>query len=86
MAIYQYWPGRGWGNLVLFSHDQAKNNWGYDAGHRQAVQLSPHHYHSIRLHNGRLPHGLCTSPQIILTTTKYLDYNTTSIWRAVRPL
>lgn len=78
------WWHNGWGNLVLFLDDEAKDGWGSDQRHREAVELSPRHYHSIRLHNGMLPGGLVGHDAIDLVRTKYLDFDRP--WRAVRHL
>ncbi|CAN5656084.1 hypothetical protein BH20CHL7_BH20CHL7_14990 [soil metagenome] len=81
-----FWPGEGWGNLVLFRDRAAKNAWGDDPRHAQAIARSPQHYHSIRLHNGVLPGGLLGDDHIRLTSTKYLDFSATPAWRAIRDL
>lgn len=79
-------PGDGWGNLVLFTTDAAKERWGRGPLHDHAIGRSPIHYHSIRLHNGELPCGLPGDAVISLTSTKYLDYSMVPAWRAVRRL
>lgn len=79
-----HWPGAGWGNLVLFTDVGAKDGWGHDDDHRRAVERSPDHYHSIRLHNGVLPGGLGGSDSIRLVATKYLEFGADGQWRAVR--
>ena len=38
----------------------------------------------IRLHNGLLEQGL-RSERMLLTSTKYYDFSTPNIWRAIRP-
>ncbi len=81
-----FWPGEGWGNLVLFRDRAAKDAWGGDPRHAQAVARAPLHYHSIRLHNGVLPGGLTGEDDIRLTHTKYFDLSATPAWRAVRAL
>jgi hypothetical protein len=79
-----HWPDTGWGNLVLFVDDGAKDGWGHDQRHFDSIELSPRHYHSIRLHNGGLPGGLPGAGVIHLVRTKYLDFDRP--WRAVRRL
>lgn len=82
-----FWPGVGWGNLVLFADAATKDAWGHqDPRHREAVARSPRHYHSIRLHHGVLRHGLAGSEPIILVRTKYIDYASDPAWRAMRRL
>ncbi len=49
-----FWPGTGWGNLVVFRDHEARAGWGHDPRHADAVRRSPAHYHSIRLHVGTL--------------------------------
>lgn len=78
------WPDTGWGNLVLFVDDEAKDRWGDDRRHLRSIDLSPDHYHSIRLHNGVLPGGLSGTEAIRLVRTRYLDFDRP--WRAVRHL
>jgi hypothetical protein len=80
-----YWPGSGWGNLVLFGDEAAKEAWGRaDQRHADAIRRSPAHYHSIRLHNGVLPGGLMGDAPIRLVRTKYFDFATAPTWRAIR--
>ncbi len=79
-----HWPDTGWGNLVLFVDDGAKDGWGHDQRHLDSIELSPRHYQSIRLHNGALPGGLPGADVIHLVRTKYLDFDRP--WRAVRRL
>jgi hypothetical protein len=81
-----FWPGEGWGNLVLFRDRAAKDAWGDDPRHARAIARSPQHYHSIRLHNGVLPGGLLGDGHIRLTSTRYLDFSATPTWRAIRDL
>ncbi len=85
MVYYNvYIPSAGWGNLVLFDAPDTKDAWGYDAVHRQAVGYSPEHYHSIRLHNGRLKGALLGEGSITLTLTKYLDFTHAEKWQGIR--
>lgn len=83
VAYYNvHWPDSGWGNLVLFADEEAKDGWGHDRRHLESIDLSPRHYHSIRLHNGVLPGGLPGRDGLRLVCTKYLDFDRP--WRAVR--
>jgi len=89
LLVYQnlFWPGVGWGNLVLFDSWEAKDRWGRDdPRHIEAVRRSPAHYHSIRLHNGVVPGGLFGAGGVRLVRTRYLDYSGERPWRAVREL
>lgn len=82
-----FWPGVGWGNLVLFDGWEAKDRWGRDdPRHIESVRRSPAHYHSIRLHNGVVAGGLPGVGGIRLVRTRYLDYSGDRPWRAVREL
>lgn len=82
-----YWPGVGWGNVVLFADGITKDTWGRgDARHAAAIALAPLHYHSIRLHNGVVPGGLPGTEGIRLLRTKYLDFSEDPPWRAVRTI
>jgi hypothetical protein len=89
LLVYQnvFWPGVGWGNLVLFDGWAAKDRWGRDdPRHVESILRSPAHYHSIRLHNGVVPGGLPGDSGVRLVRTRYLDYDGERPWRAVREL
>jgi hypothetical protein len=89
LLVYQnvYWPGVGWGNLVLFDSWDAKDRWGRDdARHVESIRRSPAHYHSIRLHNGVVPGGVPGDSGVTLVRTRYLDYDGERPWRAIREL
>ena len=81
-----HWPGVGWGNIVVFTDPEAERGWGQDPRHRDAVARSPAHYHSIRLHVGRLPGGVLGAEAFELQRTRYLDFSTAEPWRAVREI
>jgi len=81
-----HWPGVGWGNLVLFTDMDAKNGWGDDPRHAEAVERSPAHYHSIRLHVGDLPGGVVSRQAIELRRTRYFDFSGADPWTAVREI
>jgi hypothetical protein len=89
LLVYQnlFWPGVGWGNLVLFDGWESKDRWGRDdPRHIDAVRRSPTHYHSIRLHNGTIAGGLPGLGGVLLVRTRYLDFSVDPPWRAVREL
>ena len=72
-------------NLVLFSHSEAQMAWSRSEAHAKAVyELSPGFYHSIRIYNGRLPHGIQQSDKLHLQKARYFDYDNSPMWRAVR--
>jgi hypothetical protein len=73
-------------NLVLFAHPEGKQQWSQSQTHAQAVALAPDFYRSVRIYNGRLPHGLQPTSFPILDTVKYFDYHSQPLWRAVRQL
>jgi hypothetical protein len=79
--------GGNWRNLVLFSHPQGIGHWAISMKHAYAAQeLSPTYYRHVRLHNGLLTGGLMSGGEIVLTRTKYYDYQDQSLWWAVREL
>lgn len=74
-------------NLVLFTSEDAQMGWSRSEAHAKAVyELSPNYYHSIRIYNGRLPHGIHQSDALSLHKARYFDYNQTPMWRGVRIL
>jgi hypothetical protein len=80
-----WWPGEGWGNLVLFASPADEAAWGRaDPLHVESVRRSPAHYHSIRLHIGVVDDGLAGVAGVRLLRTKYLDYGENPAWRATR--
>lgn len=77
--------GGEYANLVLCANDGARTHWNRSPRHAWAVrELAPACYHSVRLHNGVMAHGLRCSAGPVLTRTKYYDYDGPSVWRAVR--
>ncbi|MBE7549515.1 MAG: hypothetical protein HS126_00365 [Anaerolineales bacterium] len=79
--------GGNWRNLVLFSQAQGIGHWAISARHADAVRdLAPRYYQNIRLHNGVLPGGLMSGQELLLTRTKYFDYQDQPFWWAVREL
>lgn len=80
-------PDGDFGNLVLFTTPQAKDNWNFSPLHYELVAtVSPPYYRSIRLNNGVLPMGLDVVDDLALQSTRYIDYDSDPPWRAVRPL
>ena len=72
-------------NLVVFASSEAKNQWSRSHAHaRAAEQFAPDYYLSVRLYNGRLPHGLQQSHKLQLSRVKYFDYQGDSLWSAIR--
>jgi hypothetical protein len=80
-------PDGDFANLVLFTDPQAKDNWNYSELHYRTVsKISPPYYKSIRLNNGLLPAGLEDPDGLRLTRVKYMDFNTSPPWLAIREL
>lgn len=76
-----------WRNLVLFGQPQGIGHWAVSMKHAHAAQfLAPQYYSNVRLHNGMLPGGLMSGNEIVLTRTKYYDYQDQTMWWAVREL
>ena len=90
LAYYNVeWPqGDGtsqWGNLVVFRDRAAIEHLSHEALHRTAVDRSPLHYDSLRLHRLVLPDGGvgATPPQ--LDESLLFDFRTDPTWVALRP-
>ena len=73
------------GNLILFRGPGIPAEWGENPIHRRAVELSPDHYHEIRLHQGTLAGRLLDGGELTIDRTRYLGYDGEGVWRAVRP-
>jgi hypothetical protein len=74
------------GNLILFRGPGIPAEWRENPVHRRAVELSPGHYHEIRLHQGTLAGRLLDGGALTIEKTRYLGYEESGIWRAVRHL
>lgn len=90
LAYYNVeWPqGDGtsqWGNLVVFRDRTAIDGLNHEALHRTAVDRSPLHYDSLRLHRIVLPDGGIgpTPPQ--LDESLLFDFRADPTWIALRP-
>ena len=77
-------PKQGYGNLVLFVSGDSKDGWRENKTHELAVERTPAHYYSVRLHNGLVPGGVMSSDSLVLLRTKYFDFRSVPHWRAVR--
>jgi hypothetical protein len=73
------------GNLILFSTPDVPEPWYRDTIHQYAVDLSPRHYHEVRIHKGTL-HGRLLDPDadIEIERTKYFGFETEPPWRGLR--
>jgi len=73
------------GNLVLFTDPEAKDNWNFNKLHYDIVSvISAPYYKSIRLNNGYLPAGLDAPDELRLIRVRYMDFSTDTPWRATR--
>jgi hypothetical protein len=72
-----------YGNLILFSTADVPAEWYTDAVHRRAVEISPRHYHEVRLHKGSISGGFADG-DIVVERTKYFDFAGAVPWQAVR--
>jgi hypothetical protein len=73
-----------YGNLILFATPEGPTRWRENAVHRRAVDISPENYHEIRLHQGMLAGRLLEDGELRVTRTRYLDYDESGGWRALR--
>lgn len=72
------------GNLILFRGPGIPAEWRENPVHRRAVELTPGHYHEIRLHQGSLAGRLLDGGELTIAKTRYLGYDGEGVWRAVR--
>ncbi len=73
-----------YGNLVLFSTPDVPKKWSTDAVHRRAVEISPGHYHEVRLHRGSIDGRLLGGGDLAIVSTKYFDFNSSTTWQGLR--
>jgi hypothetical protein len=74
-----------YGNLILFATPDVPPEWHRDEVHRRAVEVSPGHYHHVRLHKGSIPGRLHDGGDIVVERTKYFDFDTgNGIWYGMR--
>ncbi|MEO8291405.1 MAG: hypothetical protein ABI649_10480 [Gaiellaceae bacterium] len=73
-----------YGNLILFSTPDVPREWYGDEVHRRAVELSPSHYHHVRLHKGTVPGRLLDDGDIAVERTKYFDFRNGAPWYGLR--
>jgi hypothetical protein len=73
------------GNLILFSTRDVPEPWYRDEIHQHAVDLSPGHYHEVRIHKGTL-HGQLLQPDadLAIERTKYFEFASDPPWRGLR--
>ena len=73
-----------YGNLILFSTPDVPDEWQTDPVHRRAVEISPRHYHDVRLHKGSIAGRLLDESDIVIQRTKYFDFTGPSCWQGLR--
>jgi hypothetical protein len=73
-----------YGNLILFSTPDVPPEWYGDSVHRRATEVSPRHYHEVRLHKGSIAGPLMGSGDIVVERTKYFDFETAPPWLGLR--
>jgi hypothetical protein len=73
-----------YGNLILCTSPEAPSSVHTHELHRRAVELTPAHYHSVRLHDGFVPGPLVGNDGIVLARTRYFDFDSEPFWFAVR--
>lgn len=79
--------GNQWANLVVHCHPTDREAWRHSDVHIAAAeQLAPRVYHSVRIHNGRIPGGPIGSETVVVESTKYWDYDCAPVWHAIREL
>ena len=74
-----------WGNLVVFRDRAAIEHLSHEALHRTAVDRSPLHYDSLRLHRLVLPDGGVGAAPPQLDESLLFDFRTDPTWVALRP-
>jgi hypothetical protein len=77
-------PKDRYGNLILFSTPDVPEEWYRDDIHRQAVELSPGHYHEVRLHKGSIRAGILDGGELAIERTKYVDFRDADVWFGLR--
>ena len=73
-----------WGNLVVFADRAAREHLSLEGLHRTAVDRSPLHYDSLRLHRIVLPDGALGSTPPVLDESLLFDFASDPPWIALR--
>ena len=79
-------PAGGYGNLILCRDSDVPVRWRDHELHRRAVELTPRHYHSVRLHTGVVRSPLLGHAELDVRRTRYYDFDCEPAWLAVRQL
>ena len=73
-----------WGNLVVFADRAAADALNAEGLHRSAVERSPRHYASLRLHRVELPEGAAGSSPPRLVESLLFDFADDPVWVGLR--
>ena len=73
-----------WGNLVVFADRASREHLGAESLHRTAVDRSPLHYDSLRLHRIVLPDGALGATPPVLDESLLFDFRSDPTWIALR--
>jgi hypothetical protein len=76
--------GYGYANLILFWTADVPKEWYSNPAHDRAVDISPRHYHSIRLHKGVIQGPFSGEGDLRIERTKYFDFGGEAVWCALR--
>jgi len=76
----------GYGNLILCAAPDAPKRVDTHPLHRRAVELTPRHYHCVRLHTGVVPGRFLGDDSLVIERTRYYDFDCDPPWLAVRNL
>jgi len=79
-------PPGGFGNLILCSDPAATVSVHNHELHRRAVELTPRHYRTVRLHTGIVPGPFSSAADLVVERTRYYDFAREPAWLAVREL
>ena len=75
-----------YGNLILCAAPDTPKRVDTHPLHRRAVELTPGHYHCVRLHTGVVPGPFLGDDSLVLERTRYYDFDCNPPWLAVRNL
>ena len=73
-----------WGNLVVFADRASREHLNMESLHRTAVDRSPRHYDSLRLHRIVLPDGALGATPPVLDESLLFDFRSDPTWIALR--
>jgi hypothetical protein len=76
----------GYGNLILCSAPDTPERVHGHPLHRRAVELTPRHYHCVRLHTGAVRGPFLSDAGLVIERTRYYDFDSNPPWLAIRNL